>query len=295
MKFSPELFHNIEKDREHLVSPENIIDINPEEKKFEIPVIVAPGWGKIVEPFKENSLQVMANDGRRVLSLDHLRKLEIKNIPVGFPIEEIQKAMAVLDVLEQKEIEKTDAIGHSEGGLYLALAASINPEKFRNLVFVDPAGMIGHDSFFNLAYRFAIKEGSKSKLPPLMMLKAMADYVGRNPAMSLREIKQVSQADIYDILKYLKEHGLGISFVFGTEDDVFPMNRVQKTYSAKKASGEINSYKDILDGFYSVAGTHGEFIGHGENLEPQVLPKAVGKILSTMERKSDKKNFDKLI
>ncbi|OGY48953.1 MAG: hypothetical protein A3B89_04565 [Candidatus Buchananbacteria bacterium RIFCSPHIGHO2_02_FULL_40_13] len=288
MKFSPESLRNIEKPEEHLVPEENIIDINPTEKKFETPVIVAPGWGKIVEPFKENSLKVIAEEGRRILSLDHLRKIEIKNIPEGVPAEEIQKALAILDVLDQKEIDRADAVGHSEGGLYLALAASIKPEKFRNLVFVDPAGMIGQDSFFDLAYRFAIKEGRQSKLPPLMMLKAMMEYVGQNPAMSFKEVKQMSQADIYEVLKYLKKQGLGLAFVFGVDDVVFPMDRVQKTYSQKREAEEIGSFKDILDGFYSISGTHGEFIGHGEMLEPQVLPKAVGKILSALEKKSSK-------
>ncbi len=220
--------------------------------------------------------------------MDHPREIRISNVPKNAPTEEIQKAVSLLDVLEQKDIAITDAIGHSEGGLYLALAAFMHPEKFRNLIFVDPAGMIGKDSFLNLAYRFMIKEGKQSKLPSIMMMKSMSEFIASNPSMALKEIKQLSEADIYQMIKSLKEKGINISFVFGNDDKVFPMEKVQETYTQRKENGEIKDFKDILNGFYSVKGTHGEFIGHGELLPPKSLPKGINHILDTMENLPNK-------
>ena len=277
-----------------VLEEESIIDINPEEKKSDMSVLVAPGWGKMVSQVKENLLQVLADDGgRRVLATDYPRemRLDTANLPEEVPAQELQKAAALLELLEEKEIKKTDAIGHSEGGLYLPIAAVLEPEKFRNLVLVNPAGMIGQDSLLGLAYRFMIKEGSKSTLPKAAekgeRVKAFLDYAIKHPVMSLKEVKQISQADIYDLLKFLKEQGIHIAVVATNSDDVFTMERIQEQYHKEKEAGTIKDYTEIFDGFYSTLGTHGEAIGHGEELEPQQLPRALVHILEVLEKKSE--------
>jgi|GEM_PF-2568529 len=100
-----------------ILDEEAVVDINPEEKESETPVLVAPGWGKMVSPVKKNMLEAIAASGhRRVLATDYPRemRLDTANLPEEVPAQELQKAAALLELLEEKEIEKTDAIGHGE-------------------------------------------------------------------------------------------------------------------------------------------------------------------------------------
>ena len=51
------------------------VDIKPEHQKDEVPVLVAPGYGATIESFKPG-LEVLANRGRRSISLDTRDKAE---------------------------------------------------------------------------------------------------------------------------------------------------------------------------------------------------------------------------
>lgn len=304
MKFSPEKLPDLAIEKiAPLVEAEKIIDLNPENKKSETPILVAPGWGQMVSPVKEHMLKVLAEEGgRRVLATDYPRemKIETENLPEGLPLQELQKAATLLEVLDKKiakpegeesedQEQKVDLLCHSEGGLYGLLAACLKPERFRNIVLANPAGLIGKDSLLNLAYRFIIKEGAKSTLPKTAekgeMAKAFWNYAVKHPKMSLGEARQVSESDTYDILKYLKKRGIKIAVVATTNDDVFTMERIQKHYSEEKAAGRVKDYLEIIDGFYSTLGTHGEAIGHGEDLKEDQMPRAIVRIFEALEKK----------
>ncbi len=71
-----------------------------------------------------------------------------------YPKEEVRKALNILGVLEEKDVEKTDVIAHSEGAVNTLIAASLYPEKFRNIVLFGPAGLIGEDTFTRLFQGF---------------------------------------------------------------------------------------------------------------------------------------------
>lgn len=286
--YSPETIRREvrQKEEEILTEKERVVDIKPEEEKFELPLVVAPGWGNLIEPVIENSFQVMADEGRRVLSLDFPRRMKIEG-DKDQPVEHIQKAMALLELLEKKEIEKAEGAGHSEGGLVLAIAAMLAPEKFDNLVFVSPAGMIGKDSLLGLAHRFVITEGKKSKipLPPVELAKGFLKYILANPLMALREPMSTAQSDLYEAFKDLKEKGLGISVICANNDDVFLMDEVQEEYRNRKQKRDFAKPEDLFDGFYSVKGSHSEFLGHGEEVEKHLFPKAVHGALVDLEKK----------
>lgn len=301
MKFSPEKLPDLAIEKiAPLVEAEKIIDLNPENKKSETPILVAPGWGQMVSPVKEHMLKVLAEEGgRRVLATDYPRemKIETENLPPELPFQELQKAATLLEVLDKKiakpedeesedQEQKVDLLCHSEGGLYGLLAACLKPERFRNIVLANPAGLIGKDSLLRLAYSFAIKEGTlKSTLPTIEMAKAFWNYFIKHLRMSLNEARQVSEADTYDILKYLKKRGIKIAVVATTNDDVFTMEKIQKHYSEEKAAGRVKNYSEIIDGFYSTLGTHAEIIGHGEDLKEDQMPRAIVRIFEALEKK----------
>jgi len=146
---------NTKKEKLELIKEKDILDLRPkpEKEKPSLPILVAPGWSNTAKAMKK-PLEALVEKGRRALTLDYPRKAVVNEAIGEQSIEEVQKAFALLETIDKKDLKKVDAIGYSEGGLDLAIAASLQPEKFKNLVFVAPAGMIGKDSFYKLAKRF---------------------------------------------------------------------------------------------------------------------------------------------
>ena len=257
----------------------DIVEINPGNIE-ENPVFVSPGWGVTPKSQKE-ALETIATEGKRkVLTAsfsreEKIREDEEKDIPVA----ELQKALQIIDIINKKGLDKVDAVGHSEGGLALAIAANLFPEKFKNLVFVSPAGMIGKDSYADLVKRFTIDEGieegmellknyDKSKLSSFYdYLKAVSKNFFKNPMLSHREIKAMSKLDIFEMTKRLKDKGIGVSLVVGANDKVLPIDEVTKYVN-----------KDIVDNFVSTKGNHGSLIFN------QKYGELVSDILSNMDR-----------
>lgn len=249
------------------VKKEDIIEIeaNTEQKKDETPVFFSPGWG-----VKGNSesiveiLKIIANEGRDVIStsFEGEQKIAESENKEDIPIAELQKALAIIQSINEMEIDKVDAIGHSEGGLTLAIAACLYPEKFRNLVFVSPAGMVGEDSYLDLIKRFTIDEAveeMKNRKWQNMnsfygYIKEVFTYVVKNPALSLREVKAMSEMDIFEMTKYLKDQGIGVGLVCGTNDKVFPIEDVIANVS-----------EENIDYFLSTKGDHGSLVFNREH------------------------------
>lgn len=265
--------------KEHFVvngAEVDAIDVKPENPKTEIPVLVAPGWGATMKNF-ESGIEVLVKKGRHVLSLDHPRrggtvpdshnkeieewyKKKGKEYP-GWPSAELRKANTILGLLEQKKLDKVDAIAHSEGAINVCIAAMLHPEKFtdRTIVLYNPAGIIGKDTLPRLVKGALANPGhpqSISEIPvtetETKRLKLAADearkYVIKNPSRGLEEIMAISQAQIEDMLRYLREKGIKIIIVGAVDDTYFPMERMQKNKNVK--------YLDTVDGFLSVTGAH---------------------------------------
>lgn len=233
-----------------------VVDIVPENLKTDIPTVVAPGWAATPKVFKESILTI-AESGRRVISVNASHGIEAEKIE-NFPDAELRKIAALLKSLEEKSIDKVDAVAHSEAGVYIIIAATLHPEKFRNLILVDSGGIIGQDSFKRLAVDFSldvvkqvvdsIKDRSRIK-PMLRLFWEANKSIGANPALALKEVLALSNSNICEMLEKLREKGIGISVIHAVDDKAFPMGRVQKMVD----SGQV-------DGFYSVKGTHNEII-----------------------------------
>lgn len=244
------------------------IDIVPEHLKSPVPVVMAPGWS-ITEVSMEIPAEALSKRGYRVLTLDHHRQIPAEITGTEFegqqiPSVEIQKALSILEVLKGKGLDQVDGIGYSEGGINLCLAALLSPEKFRNIVLVDPAGMIGKDSFLSLVLRFSLEESGDllfKKMPPgdrghlLKTLYEQAKYVLKNPSLAVREIVAISKSDITKLIQELKGRGIGISIIQGADDKTFLMSRVQE-----------ETEKKMVDGFYSIKGDHFNIISNSDEV-----------------------------
>jgi len=238
------------------VEDRDITEINPEKSKDDVPVFVSPGWGVTPES-QEESLETIAGEGRKVLTASFSREKKIEQSDRDIPTAELQKALSIIEVINKKGIDKVDAVGHSEGGLNLVIAANLFPEKFRNIVLISPAGMIENDSSLNLIKRFIVDEGlqelkdnKNSDMGSFFKyMKEVFKYSIKGLNLSYEEISACAVANIFQMTKELKEKGVGVGFICGVNDKVFPIEEV------------INNVgKENSDYFVSTKGDHGSFI-----------------------------------
>lgn len=264
-----------------------VFDIKPEHKKTDVPTVFMPGWGNPTEMYKKD-LEVLSSSGRRAIAVNAPHGIDAKidpEVAKKFPEAELRKIMAVIGTLDQKKIEKIDAIGDSEGAIDAVIAATLYPERFRNIVLVNPAGMIGKDNIWRLAYGF-LKDISKSHFAEarekgtkesLKKLKAGASGPSsQSPIQSISEVRAIAQTQIDSLLKGLKDKGIGISIIHGVHDEVFPMERVQQMTKA-----------NMIDGFYSVRKSHSHF-----ELKEERYKKLAEEALTALEKKQEKRLFE---
>jgi len=264
-----------------------VVDIRPEENlDTDVPVFLAPAWASTLEIYKP-ALRTITEQKRRAISLNHPRfggdmSDTAEEMLEKYPEEELRKALTILDILDQKGIDKIDVIAHSEGAINTAIAASIHPEKFRSIVFVAPAGMIGEDTFTRLAEGFrsqSSKTETTTRMPfteaqrevAQVYIKEILAYL-KNPIRSVKEGMDISKSQIHDMLRYLHEKGIGIVVLSGVDDPVFPMNKMQEIAKA-----------DMLDGFLSLRGGHGEL-----GVRPELFVTAATDMLAKLEVKKQK-------
>ncbi|HLL61235.1 MAG TPA: alpha/beta fold hydrolase [Candidatus Nitrosocosmicus sp.] len=273
-----------------------ILDRQPSELKTSVPVLLSLGWGETPKVF-EDVMSVLTENQRRVLALSYTgtRNVDVESsfpdIDVGKPIIanadldekypdiEVGKAMAMLQMMEEKGIEQADIIAHSGGAISVLIAASLNPEKFRNIVLANPAGLIGKDTFPRLVKGLTMQSlrdtmrllsTDPAKKNVLRLFKEVGKFVFRHPIQGLKEGIAISNSDIYSLIKELKEadnSSIKISIMAGVEDEIFPMQEYQDTLE-----------KGVLDGFLSMKGGHNEL-----HLQP-VFTRSAEELLSQMEK-----------
>ncbi len=270
----------------------NVVDLSPEKKKTDVASVWLKGWGTTSKIFRDNLIS-LAETGRRVLAVDNPHGISVENLteeeksklePTS-PIE-LQKITALLKLLEVKELEKVDLVTHSEGAIYGVLAAMLRPEKFRSLVLVDPAGMVGEDNQGRLIKEavldIALQIGRIFKKMKNIDWQALSKTLGANsdfnrviaasPKGTHETIGEISETQIDEILILLKSLGLKIAIIHGVDDKFFSMERVQNMTKAK-----------MVDGFYSVQGTHNQVYLH-----PEKFTKVIDSALDSLESLSKK-------
>lgn len=295
---------NIGRVQAHLTHPDQmplveggvmgIVDIKPEKLKTEIPVFWLSGWGTTRKVYEQN-IDNLAALGRRTLALDTPHGIDRANIQEsttqhGQAIHDIElrKVTALLKALDEKGIKQTDIVAHSEGAIYGVLAALLKPEKFRNMILVDHAGMVGEDTAGRLVTGAALdiglqmtriyqklltKEGFKAFRQSNTAAKALAGVLTANPRRTVESVGVIAQTQIDEILKTLTELGIKISIIHAVDDNFFPMNRVQK-----------QTTKNMVNGFYSVKGTHNQLYLH-----PDQYTALVDQALDALEALGKKK------
>jgi pimeloyl-ACP methyl ester carboxylesterase len=258
------------------------VEICPENPKTEIPVLFAPGWGCTLSVLRD-SLRAMIKRGRRVLSVSHIRRggnirLVSRELLENYQEDELRKALALLKLLNKEKTPVVDVVAHSEGAINTTIAASIEPRRFRNIVFVAPGGLIGRDKFRRLAGSFILgivldwlNSGKKPNERKLLarLNKETGKYIIKNPIRATKEAIAISESQIHHLFRDLHKKGIGIAVLHGTNDPVFPFKRMNKIVRG-----------GYIDGFLSVKGGHNDLI-----LKPDHHILACDKLLELLEEK----------
>ena len=230
-----------------------LVDITPPQISDPTPILLAPGWSENPSTY-EKSLKIIYGEKRRALTIGYSQRGEETH-----PDVEVRKASLLLQVLEDKGIKKADVIAHSEGAIYTLIAATIEPDRFRNVVLDKPAGLIGHDSKTALMGRFVklmIQEAvlrPKGVTDPTGAVRAglrTALYCAENPKRVMEELDALTSYDISDLIGVLKDKGVMVSVISGVDDPLFPVNR--------QIDNMRESGAPPIEGYYSVIGGHNE-------------------------------------
>jgi pimeloyl-ACP methyl ester carboxylesterase len=270
-------------------SPGGLIEaaiLEPARPVTQVPVLLAPGWAETMTVFRDCAAELV-KAGRVVITLDHSRRGGTVEPVEPWPVDELRKANNILYVLEQLDVQVIDVVSHSEGSVNVTIAASLRPERFRNIVYFAPAGLIGEDAiletfvrFANVNLRNAVNALTDRRLtwPVARGLIEGAKYICRNPQRAFLEGQAVSRSDLTGALKSLHDKGIGLAIVHGVCDVGFPMSQMQEVLG--HATEALGLDRTFLDGFLSVQGGHMAFY-----MRYKEYTWAADKLLTTLERK----------
>ncbi len=244
--------------------------VSPENPESETPTLVVPGWSATPEVVKENMRAIVA-EGIEAVAVEaphgSEHSIEAPEHVGEVADAELRRIASFMSMLDASKIEKTDAIGHSEGGLDVLLAAAMYPERFNTVVLVNPAGMIENFNLGKLMAGFAldgIRSNYFAKKQGTVAEKKRQDALSipnmfSEPLHSLKEINSMAKSKAYELLRFVTEAGVDIIIVHGPEDTVFPFKDMAATIENQKEN-ESEDITKLLKGVYSVAGDHNSFV-----------------------------------
>lgn len=88
-----------------------VTDIIPKTLMDEVPIVVLPGWGE-TPATHIGTLNTIVNLDRRAIAIQIPRLGGVKS-QEGYPKSEYNKALALIDTLNKKELKTVDLIAHS--------------------------------------------------------------------------------------------------------------------------------------------------------------------------------------
>lgn len=221
------------------------IDVSPEQQQHETPVVVVPGVTSTGNAYREFMVPLVEN-GRRVLSYNAPHGVEITgNAAKWSHAEQLRKAAALIAMLEEKGIEQADIVAHSEGAIVTALVAHLRPDLIRNIVLMQPAGMVGKGSvpgFLGRASLDTVKYVSDSishiadaafrKIQRLMLTESLKSVLG-DPIQTYKELESIVDMELHEFLKVLQEEqGKNVAVVQGEKDYLYPPRKMNRYIAA---------------------------------------------------------------
>jgi len=237
-----------------------VVQIIPRTPGDPVPLVFAPGWGQTARAYAI-PLRTFAERGRHVVSLFQPARGRSITGQTDLPREQARKAQALIGAIARLRLERVDLVAHSEGALGAVIAAALYPQRVRNLILVDPAGLIIGDRWYRLVGRFGqmivqcALEATTNAAERRALVWAMVNptvYSLTHPLRALAQISALAGWHNLDLLRGLRGAGVGVVVITGVDNRVFPIDR-----SGPFARDGVL----IVDGFHSVRGGHAKLLG----------------------------------
>jgi len=253
----------------------DVYDITPENPKSDIPVLLAPGFSATPKAHEQHIENIVA-DGRRCISVKSPHGLKKHSIiddnKSEYPQIELAKLAPFMEVLNQKGIDKADVVAHSEGTMYMLIAASLYPTRFRNMILVSTAGLTNKRGMFSLL-RARVREtkaaaqretkrtdGDDRQSEELKNSNEASTIIKSDLKRSIESARAISKFDAVKVIEKVSNHGVNIILVHGAGEELFLMEEVQRRVP-----------KSAIKGFYSVVGGHDEMFYRPEGFSKIIL------------------------
>lgn len=281
----------------------NAIDVRPALQKSAAPVVFVPGWSENKQVL-EKCIRGLFNANRRVLSLTYAPASENVS-PTSEPLSiHEQYALELLTMLDEKGIEQADIVAHSSGAISAIELASTHPDRVRNIVLLNPGGLMGEttgNKFLRRVVRHLMQSGLHLLTNPQIRKEVMrggnvaVKYLVTQPVTAVKEAQAISTTEIHDILSALHE-GHGIAVIAGEDDRLFPAKELRGIIPNPEPVTIVNDQlvkderiiqypsspnKPIeLDAVLSFPGIHNELF-----FRPNIFMQGVDRLLFALERK----------
>ncbi|MCA9358832.1 hypothetical protein KC926_01350 [Candidatus Kaiserbacteria bacterium] len=227
-----------------------------ENEKTDVPVMIFPGWTGGSETYAVN-MDAFATEGRSSVMVELLEDQLDSDIQHN-----LKCAFEYNNVINGSNLEKIDAVGYSEGALNLIVAAILNPEKFNNIVLISPVGLSDNVSKTDLAVNFSREVVSgffdwlKTEKGREMMMGVSKSVIGRlvgSPIKSWKQVLGMTNVNLVEELKALREQGVGVSIVHGVNDKLISTDDMQKLLN-----------QEAIDDLHLFEGSHPDFLFKAE-------------------------------
>lgn len=229
--------------------------LNQENLISDTPVLFIGGLGRTASAYKEEILDLV-NSGRKVIFINPKKGIEAESDDeylraqgkaAFLPEVILNKTREIMMLVKRLGIDRADVVGHSQGAAVGTAFSRMLPNLTHKLVLLNPAGMHGDDSAFELVNKsmrqtkhesgrvksFVEKDGreigEKSRLGSAHT-RAMNSFSMGNPLWTLtKEVPAVAEVDILPILEELKLIGrTEINLVTSNQDVLFPARDIEK-------------------------------------------------------------------
>lgn len=226
-------------------------------------IIILHGWTYSTEKWS-HFINLLEKEGIQV-ELPFVPGLTVKTNKIW----NIDNYVDWLKKIIDKNKEKIILIGHSNGGRIAAVFSAKYPEKVKNLVLIDSAGIYHHDfkiRFKRLVFEILAKLGRKItasvKLKDLLYwLVGESDYQSATSEMKKTMINLIN----FDLMPSLQKIKIPVFIVWGEKDKITPLS-----------DGKImqESIKDSNLYIVSSAGHIPQFT-HTEEVVEQIIRKTI--------------------
>lgn len=235
-------------------------------------VLVVPGYSETIA-HNRKLVDALAKVGFNALTFSQPRRVGKDSHRVSDPIQ--RQGNVVLNLVEASVPtgEKIHVVAHSLGSAAILRAAQEDPERFASITLMQPLGMVGQQSFVEMAGRVsrkvagnqisALRRQDPNRQPKVGYAANVDDESARSytkrvfkaqlagsqvlttqPTLALREAIAAGKYNITDDIARVTELSIPVHIVVAHGDEMFDNDKVHAGYEAGIAASSYSSVAD---------------------------------------------------